>query len=77
MNFNYGFTGNSLRDHKSVGKRWKLSLRGVLFADLFELLVPVGPAVVHLLPEPGDHIGVLIRVDRYVGDLRGTKEAHG
>lgn len=79
MNLNHRFTGNvrlSLKDNDSVGKRGKLSLRGVLFADLFELLVPGGPAVVRLLPEPGDHVDVLIRVDHDVVGLQGTKKAH-
>lgn len=55
--------------------RGKLILRGVLFADLFKLLIPGGPAVVGLLPEPGDHVYVLIRVDHDVVGLRGTNKA--
>lgn len=59
----------------SERKRGKLILRGVLFADLLELLVPGGPAVVRLLPEPGDHVCVPIRCDRYVFGLRGKHKA--
>lgn len=46
-----------------------LSLRGVLFADLFKLLVPDGPAIVSLLFEPSDYISVLIKVNHNVSSL--------
>lgn len=50
-----------------------LFLRGVLFADLFKLLVPGGSAVVGFLSEPGDHVFVLVRVDlRVIGLLQDT-----
>lgn len=60
---------------RSLRERVKQALRGVLFADLFKLLVPGGPAVVRLLPEPGDHIRGLIRVDHDVVGLRGTDKS--
>lgn len=40
-------------------------LRGVLFADLFELFVPGGSAIVGLLFEPGDHVRVLVKVNPF------------
>lgn len=48
-------------------------LRGVLLADLFELLVPGRSAVVGFLPEPGDHVYVLVRVDH---DVVGLQRIH-
>lgn len=45
------------------------SLRGVLFANLLELLVPGGSTVVGFLPEPSDHVLVLIRVNHHVVSL--------
>lgn len=63
--------GLNLSDHTSIWKREKSILRGVLFADLFKLLIPGGPAVVRLLPEPSDHVYVLIRVDHDVVGLWG------
>lgn len=51
-----------------------LSLRGVLFADLFKLLVPDGPAIVSLLFEPSDYISVLIKVNHNVSSLWRERE---
>lgn len=51
------------------------NLRGVLLADLFELLVPGRSAVVGFLPEPGDHVCVLVRVDHDVVDLQRIHKA--
>lgn len=50
-------------------REFSLSLRGVLFADLFKLLVPDGPAIVSLLFEPSDYISVLIKVNHNVSSL--------
>lgn len=49
-------------------------LRGVLFADLFKLLVPSRSAVVGFLFEPSDHIFVLIRVNHHVISLLQNEE---
>lgn len=46
-----------------------LILRGVLFADLFKLLVPGGSAIVGFLSEPSDHVFVLIRVNHHMVSL--------
>lgn len=43
-------TGNVMIKAKSA------ILRGVLLADLFELFVPGGSAIVGFLLEPGDHV---------------------
>lgn len=50
-------------------------LRGVLLADLFELLVPGGSAIVRFLPEPGDDVYVHVRVDPNAPELQGTHKA--
>lgn len=53
-------------------------LRGVLFADFFKLLIPVGSAIVGFLFEPSDHVFVLIRVNHHVislcQNMEGEKE---
>lgn len=58
--------------------REELILRGVLFANLLKLLVPGGSTIVGFLPEPSDHILVLIRVNHHVVSLsqsvRGGEE---
>lgn len=51
-----------------------LILRRVLLADLFELLVPAGSAVVSFLFEPGDHIRVLVKVHHHMISLRKVEE---
>lgn len=48
-------------------------LRGVLLADLFELLVPGGSAIVRFLLEPGDQVYVCLRADVDVAGLQGTQ----
>lgn len=50
-------------------------LRGVLLADLFELLVPGGSAIARFLLEPGDHVYVHVRADPYIFDLQRTHKA--
>lgn len=49
--------------------REEFILRGVLFANLLELLVPGGSTIVGFLPEPSDHVLVLIRVNHHMVSL--------
>lgn len=49
--------------------REKFILRRVLFANLLKLLVPGGSTIVGFLPEPSDHVLVLIRVNHHVVSL--------
>lgn len=50
-------------------------LRGVLLADLFELLVPGGSAKAQFLPEPGDHVHVHVQADFQVVHLQRAHKA--
>lgn len=49
-----------------------LILRWVLFANYLELLVPGRSAVVGFLFEPGDHIFVMIHINRHMVSLQQT-----
>lgn len=47
-----------------------LILRWVFFANYFKLLVPGGSAVVGFLLEPGDHIFLMIHINRHMVSLQ-------
>lgn len=49
-----------------------LILRWVLFANYLKLLVPGRSAVVGFLFEPGDHIFVMIHINRHMVSLQQT-----